>query len=112
MEVFPTKLNSVLLIKPPTIFEDFRGHYVETYNKSIYYSSGIPIEFIDPAYTSQTCNACGHCERANRKSQSEFVCKACGYKAHADVNAARNIRAQALSKRALELGNHADNQVA
>jgi dTDP-4-dehydrorhamnose 3,5-epimerase len=46
MEVFPTKLNSVLLIKPPTIFEDFRGHYVETYNKSIYYSSGIPIEFI------------------------------------------------------------------
>ncbi len=46
MEVFPTKLNSVLLVKPPTIFEDFRGHYIETYNKRIYYSSGIPIEFI------------------------------------------------------------------
>lgn len=46
MEVFPTKLNSVLLIKPPTIFEDFRGQYVETYNKNVYYSSGIPIEFI------------------------------------------------------------------
>ena len=42
MEVFPTKLNSVLLIKPPTIFEDFRGHYVETYNKSIYYFVGHP----------------------------------------------------------------------
>lgn len=46
MEVLPTKLDSVLLIKPPTIFEDFRGHYIETYNKTLYYSSGIPIEFI------------------------------------------------------------------
>ena len=25
MEVFTTKLESVLLIKPPTVFEDFRG---------------------------------------------------------------------------------------
>jgi dTDP-4-dehydrorhamnose 3,5-epimerase len=46
MEIFPTKLNSVLLIKPPTVFEDFRGQYVESYNKIVYYSSGIPIEFI------------------------------------------------------------------
>jgi transposase len=40
---------------------------------------------------------------SNRKSQAEFICKACGHRAHADVNAARNIRARALSKRALEL---------
>ena len=33
MEVFTTKLESVLLIKPPTVFEDFRGHYIETYEK-------------------------------------------------------------------------------
>ena len=46
MEVLPTKLDSVLLIKPPTIFEDFRGQYIETYNKKLYYSSGIPIEFV------------------------------------------------------------------
>jgi dTDP-4-dehydrorhamnose 3,5-epimerase len=46
MEVFPTKLNSVLLVKPPTIFEDYRGHYVETYNKRIYHLSGIPLDFI------------------------------------------------------------------
>jgi dTDP-4-dehydrorhamnose 3,5-epimerase len=46
MEVFPTKLDSVLLIKPPTIFEDFRGHSVETYNRRDYFSSGIPIDFI------------------------------------------------------------------
>ena len=46
MEVFPTKLDSVVLIKPPTVFVDYRGHYVETYNKRIYHSSGIAIEFI------------------------------------------------------------------
>jgi len=46
MDVLPTALDSVLLIKPPTIFEDFRGQYVETYNRSAYFSAGIPIEFI------------------------------------------------------------------
>jgi IS605 OrfB family transposase len=65
--------------------------------------AGVPIEIVDPRHTSRTCAACGHCRKSNRKSQAEFVCKACGYRAHADVNAARNIRARALSKRALEL---------
>jgi dTDP-4-dehydrorhamnose 3,5-epimerase len=36
MEVSETKLKGVLLIRPPTIFEDFRGTYVETYNKELY----------------------------------------------------------------------------
>jgi dTDP-4-dehydrorhamnose 3,5-epimerase len=31
-----TKLDGVLLITPPTIFEDFRGTYIETYNKELY----------------------------------------------------------------------------
>jgi len=46
MEVFTTKLESVLLIKPPTVFEDFRGHYIETYNRNAYFTAGIPIDFI------------------------------------------------------------------
>src|SRR5205823_7291707 len=33
---------------------------------------GVPVECIDPAYTSQTCALCGHCERANRQSQAGF----------------------------------------
>jgi putative transposase len=66
--------------------------------------AGVMVEFIDPAYTSQTCHECGHCERSNRTSQSQFHCQACGHQAHADENAARNIRAQALAKRASELG--------
>lgn len=53
--------------------------------------AGIPVEVVDPAYTSQRCFECGHIEKANRKSQGEFLCCACGHTAHADVNAAKNI---------------------
>lgn len=49
------------------------------------------VEKVNPAYTSQTCNACGHVDPNSRKSQAEFVCTACGHQANADVNAARNI---------------------
>ncbi|WP_412538078.1 zinc ribbon domain-containing protein [Longispora sp. K20-0274] len=51
---------------------------------------------VNPAYTSQTCNPCGHGAPENRESQSVFRCVACGHQAHADVNAARNILARAL----------------
>jgi transposase len=51
------------------------------------------VEKIDPAYTSQTCNACGHRARENRESQAVFRCRACGHTDHADVNAAKNIAA-------------------
>jgi transposase len=50
------------------------------------------VEHVNPAYTSQTCNPCGHCAPENRESQAVFRCLACGHQANADVNAARNIR--------------------
>src|SRR5439155_19442869 len=50
--------------------------------------SGVVVEFVDPRHTSQMCRECGHCERANRKNQAEFACRACGHRANADVNAA------------------------
>ena len=46
MEVSKTNLDGVLLIKPPTIFEDFRGSYVETYNEKMYNKAGIDIKFV------------------------------------------------------------------
>ena len=46
---------------------------------------------IPPAYTSQTCSACGHVSKNNRKSQSKFICEKCGLTIHADHNAAINI---------------------
>jgi putative transposase len=57
--------------------------------------AGIPVVFVDPRNTSRTCSRCGHCEKANRKSQSEFVCLKCGWESHADVNAALVIAARA-----------------
>lgn len=54
--------------------------------------NGVQIITVDPKYTSQTCNQCGHCEKANRKSQSEFECVQCLHKDLADINAAKNIR--------------------
>lgn len=53
--------------------------------------AGIPVICVDPRYTSQRCFECGHTERANRKTQDQFLCCVCGHVAHADVNAAKNI---------------------
>jgi IS605 OrfB family transposase len=54
--------------------------------------AGLAVLLIDPRNTSRTCNECGHCDKANRKSQAEFECLSCGHLAHADLNAARNVR--------------------
>jgi transposase len=48
---------------------------------------------VHAAFTSQRCSACGHVDRRSRKSQARFVCTACGFACHADVNAAINIAA-------------------
>ena len=53
--------------------------------------AGIEVRLVNPAYTSQRCSRCGHTERANRQSQASFVCRRCGFSAHADSNAAMNI---------------------
>lgn len=52
---------------------------------------GITFSEVNPAYSSQTCSACGFVAKANRVSQSEFSCRSCGHEIHADVNAARNL---------------------
>lgn len=46
INVQETELEGVSLITPPTIFEDFRGSYIETYNKEIYANEGIKHDFI------------------------------------------------------------------
>lgn len=46
---------------------------------------------VNPKHTSQECNKCGHIDKLNRKSQSEFECVKCGHTKNADVNAAENI---------------------
>lgn len=60
--------------------------------------AGVKILWVDPSYTSQTCNQCGHLARENRESQAVFKCIECGHTANADINAATNILDRGLSK--------------
>lgn len=46
---------------------------------------------VDPKYTSQKCNSCGHIAKENRVNQSKFECVSCGNKDNADFNASKNI---------------------
>lgn len=59
--------------------------------------AGIPVIFVDPRYTSQGCSQCGSIDKANRKTQDQFRCTTCDHAEHADINAARNIRARGMS---------------
>jgi putative transposase len=56
---------------------------------------------VNPAHTSQRCSACGHTAPENRHRQ-QFVCVACGFTDHADINAARNILRAGLAQGASE----------
>ena len=49
--------------------------------------AGIVVEYINPAYTSQTCPMCGHIHHANDR---KYACK-CGFRIHRDVLGAMNI---------------------
>ena len=57
---------------------------------------GVTVLLVDPRNTSRTCNECGHCEKANRRSQAKFLCACCGHWANAYYNAAKNIQALGL----------------
>jgi IS605 OrfB family transposase len=57
--------------------------------------TGVPLVYVDPAYTSRTCAECGHIDKANRVSQACFACRSCGFVDHADRNSSGNIRARA-----------------
>jgi putative transposase len=61
-------------------------------------AAGVAFVEVDPAYTSQTCSACGWVDKRNRRSQSEFECGRCGFVGHADHNAAINIAARGVER--------------
>lgn len=45
---------------------------------------GIAVVKVDPKHTSQMCSQCGHQHRSNRRTQSLFLCRECGYQLNAD----------------------------
>lgn len=61
-------------------------------------TNGGRLVLVPAAYTSQACHKCGHVAKENRESQAVFECVECGYRANADVNAAKNILGRALSE--------------
>lgn len=57
--------------------------------------AGVEVVTIDPRNTSRECSQCGHIAKSNRRSQSVFKCRSCGFQLHADMNAALVIRSRA-----------------
>lgn len=51
--------------------------------------------YVNPAYTSQMCSACG-CIAASNRNLQDYTCSSCDYTQDADINAARNILAKGL----------------
>lgn len=51
-------------------------------------AAGIAVEYVNPAYTSQTCSCCGG---LGKRSKHRFECPHCGLRAHSDLNASRNL---------------------
>ena len=58
-------------------------------------AEGVQVVAVDPRGTSRTCPECGHCDKANRRTQATFCCTRCGHAAPADTTAARNIASRA-----------------
>ena len=50
--------------------------------------ASVAVEKVPPAYTSKTCCTCGAIGNRDKETAS---CPRCGYRGHADHNAARNI---------------------
>ena len=48
---------------------------------------GIDVLYVNPAYTSQTCSSC---LELGKRERHLFTCT-CGFRAHADCNASRNL---------------------
>ncbi|MBT9175450.1 MAG: hypothetical protein DDT22_01128 [candidate division WS2 bacterium] len=67
-------------------------------------NAGRQIAKVNPAYTSQTCNKCGHRE-VKKLSDRVHRCSCCGYVCDRDHNAALNILAlgtQSISNQSIE----------
>jgi len=65
---------------------------------------GVLVIEVSPCNTSRECHSCGHTDKGNRQSQAMFVCVACGYQRHADINAAENILGRGMKELGLAAG--------
>ena len=89
-------LNRSILAQAWRMFEDMLAYKLE--------ERGGALVKVNPAYTSQTCSGCGTVDRESRESQASFNCRHCGFRAHADHNAAINILRRSTSSMVVEEG--------
>lgn len=82
-------LNRSILSKSWFMFESFLLYKSKRNLKAVFK--------VNAAYTSQECANCGHIHKDNRKSQSDFVCVACGHTENADQNASMVIKKRAIN---------------
>jgi len=87
------KLNSTLSRR----MNDSGFGFFKTYLQYKFKERGNVVILVNPAYTSQTCFACGEIDKKSRLSQSEYVCTSCGNVDNADLNAAKNIRSKGIA---------------
>lgn len=74
--------------------------------------AGMVVVAVDPRNTSRQCARCDYIDKANRRTQSQFLCVSCGCASNADFNAALNIRRRAECKPAILLRTSASQQTA
>lgn len=91
-----TGLNRSILAQAWRTFENMLAYKLE--------ERGGALVKVNPAYTSQTCSDCGTVDRESRESQASFNCRHCGFRAHADHNAAINILRRSTSPMVVEEG--------
>ncbi|NIJ40577.1 putative transposase [Parvibaculum indicum] len=77
------------------------GEFVRQLEYKLGWTAGVLIK-VDPAYTSQTCPACGVVDPASRITRDCFVCRSCGHADHADVVGAKEILRRGLEKLAAQ----------
>lgn len=59
--------------------------------RGIAYAHGVAMSLLPAQYSSQKCNCCKTIDKANRKTQEEFCCVACGYEENADFVSGANL---------------------
>lgn len=70
-------------------------HRLTTYIQYKAAWEGIPVILVGEEYSSRECHVCNN--EGKRPSQGLFICRACGWTGHADINGAANIGKRAWS---------------
>jgi len=66
-------------------------------------ATGVHLQLVSPAHTSQTCSQCGAVHKLNRSNEL-FKCRNCGYTLDADYNASKNILKSYLAQQLMVAG--------